>query len=195
VKPSFQIAGDARAAAPALGMLEVASIAAGYAAADRVAKEAPVRLLLCRPASPGKFLILFGGEVADVTSSLRAGTEGLAEPALDTLLLPNADPSLCDALVRVRSEVAVGAAGVVETSTVATMLVAADVAVKTADVELLAARAAMGLGGKSFFVVTGEVAQVRAAVVAAASFARSRGKLAGEVVIPAPHHDLDPFLR
>src|SRR4029079_6067569 len=111
--------------------------------ADRVVKEAPVRLLLCRPASPGKFLVLFGGEVSDVTSSLRAGAEGLAEPPLDTLLLPNADPSLCaplrcptaapsrcDALVRVRREVALRSAGVVETATVATMLVAADVAVK-----------------------------------------------------------------
>jgi len=198
VNLSFQIpAADARggAPAPALGMLEIASIAAGYAAADRVVKEAPVRLLLCRPVSPGKFLVLFGGEVSDVTSSLRAGADGLAEPPLDTLLLPNADPSLCDALVRVRREVALRSAGVVETATVATMLVAADVAVKTAEVDLLAARAALGLGGKSFFVVTGEVAQVRAAVNAGAGFARERGRLVGEVVIPQPHGDLDAFLR
>src|SRR5262249_33924423 len=137
----------------------------------------------------------FGGEVSDVTSSLRAGAESLPEPPLDTLLLPNADPSLCDALVRVRREIELRAAGVVETATVATMLVAADVAVKTADVDVLAARATMGLGGKSFFLVTGEVSQVRAAVTAAAGFARGRGKLVGEVVIPQPHRDLDAFLR
>lgn len=184
-----------RPTGPALGMLEVASIAAGYAAADRVVKEAPVALLLCRAVSPGKFLLLFSGEVSDVTSSLRAGSAGLPEPALDTLLLPQADPSLCDALVRERSEVALGAAGVVECATVATMLLAADVAVKTADVELMSARAAVGIGGKSYFVVTGEVAQVRAAVTAASNFARPRGHWLADVVIPQPHGELDAFLR
>jgi microcompartment protein CcmL/EutN len=180
---------------PALGMLEVASIAAGFEAADRVMKEAAVVLLVCRPVSPGKFLILFSGEVSDVTSSLRAGSAGLPAPALDSLLLPQADPSLCDALVRVRGEVELAAAGVVECATVATMLIAADVAVKTADVALLGARAAVGLGGKSYFVVTGEVSQVRAAVTAAAGFARSRGHWVGDVVIPQPHGELDAWLR
>lgn len=180
---------------PALGMLEVASIAAGFDAADRVMKEAPVTLLVCRPVSPGKFLVLFSGEVSDVTSSLRAGVTGLSAPALDTLLLPQADPTLCDALVRVRKDVELAAAGVVECATVATMLIAADVAVKTADVALLCARAAVGLGGKSFFVVTGEVSQVRAAVTAASNFARPRGHWVGDVVIPQPHAELDAYLR
>jgi microcompartment protein CcmL/EutN len=180
VKPSFEVGTPEGVA---LGLLEVASIAAGYAAADRVAKEAPVRLLLCRAASPGKFLVLF------------SGSEGLPEPPLDTLLLPQADPRLCDALARVRREVEVDAIGVVECATVATMLVAADIAVKTADVDLLAARAALGLGGKAFFLVTGEVSQVRAAVAAAAGFARQRGRHVGDVVIPQPHGELEAYLR
>jgi microcompartment protein CcmL/EutN len=196
VKPSFdELEADASAAGPALGLLEVASIAEGFAAADRVVKAAPVKLLLCRPASPGKHLVLFAGEVSAVQSSLRAGSDGLSQPPLDTLLLPQADPDLVVALATPRRNVAVDAAGIVECSTVAALLVAADVAVKTADVELLTLRAAVGLGGKSFFVCAGEVAQVRAAVNAAAGFARSRGKLVGEVVLAQPHAELDAWLQ
>jgi microcompartment protein CcmL/EutN len=195
VKPSFdEFDAGAMAAGPALGLLEIASIAEGFAAADRVVKAAPVRLLLCRAASPGKHLVLFAGEVAAVTASLRAGSEGLSRPPLDTLLLPQADPGVVAALASPRRKVAIDAAGIVECATVATLLVAADVAVKTADVELLAIRAAVGLGGKSYFVCSGEVAQVRAAVNAAAGFAQSRDQLVGQVVLPQPHRDLDAWL-
>jgi len=195
VKPSFdELDAGAAAAGPALGLLEIASIAEGFAAADRVVKAAPVRLLLCRAASPGKQLVLFAGEVSAVASALRAGAEGLGAPPLDTLLLPQVDPAVVAALGSARRPREVDAVGVVECATVATLLVAADVAVKTADVELAAIRAAAGLGGKAYFVCTGEVAQVRAAVNAAAGFARSRGQLAGEVVLPQPHRDLDAWL-
>lgn len=198
MKPSFdELASSASRSAedPALGLLEIARIAEGFAAADRVVKAAPVQLLLCRPASPGKFLVLFRGEVSAVTSALRAGSEGLSEPPLDTLLLPQADSGLLVALTSARSDVPIDAAGVVECATVATLLVAADIAVKTAEVELVQVRAAVGLGGKSFFVCAGEVSQVRAAVRAAASFAGSRGQLVAEVVIPQPHADLDAWLK
>jgi microcompartment protein CcmL/EutN len=195
VKPSFDdLDAGASAAGAALGMLEIGSIAEGFAAADRAVKAAPVRLLLCRPASPGKHLVLFAGEPAAVASALRAGSEGLTRPPLDTLLLPQADPGVVEALGAAKRSAPIDAAGIVECATVATLLVAADVAVKTADVELATIRAANGLGGKSWFVVTGEVAQVRAAVTAAAGFARSREQLVGEVVLPQPHRDLDAWL-
>ena len=46
MKPSFdELDAGAAAAGPALGLLEIASIAEGFAAADRVVKAAPVRLL------------------------------------------------------------------------------------------------------------------------------------------------------
>ncbi len=195
MKPSFDdLDASASSAGPALGLLEIGSIAEGFAAADRVVKAAPVRLLLCRPASPGKQLVLFAGEVAAVTSALRAGSEGLSQPPLDTLLLPQADPAVVVALGSAGRKVRFDAAGVVECATVATLLVAADVAVKTAEVDLVTIRAAVGLGGKSFFVCGGEVSQVRAAVHAAAGFARSRNHLVAEVVLAQPHRDLDLWL-
>jgi microcompartment protein CcmL/EutN len=82
------------------------------------------------------------------------------------------------------------AIGVVETNTVASAIVAADLALKTATVDLLELRIANGLGGKSFFTLTGEVSDVRSAVAAGARTASERGLLAREVVIARPHPEL-----
>ena len=72
----------------------------------------------------------------------------------------------------------------------ASAIVAADLALKTATVALLDLRIANGLGGKSFFTVTGEVSDVRSAVTAGARTAQEAGCLARDVVIPRPHPEL-----
>jgi microcompartment protein CcmL/EutN len=51
-------------------------------------------------------------------------------------------------------------------------------------------RIANGLGGKSYFTLTGEVSDVRSAVEAGAGLAEERGLLVREVVIARPHADL-----
>ena len=84
----------------------------------------------------------------------------------------------------------IDAVGVVETTTVASTVLSVDLALKTASVDLLDLRIANGLGGKSFYVLTGEVSDVRSAVAAGAGQAQDAGLLAREVVIPRPHPDL-----
>jgi microcompartment protein CcmL/EutN len=79
---------------------------------------------------------------------------------------------------------------VVETTTVASTILSADAALKTATVDLIDVRIANGLGGKSFFVLTGEVSDVRSSVATGARLAQERGLLAREVVIPRPHAEL-----
>lgn len=181
-------------AGEALAMVECAAIADGYAAADRALKAAPVRLLLARPASPGKFLLLFAGSPSAATSSLRAAVEGLPAPPLATLLLPQVEPEVVGALAGEAPSPRGEAAGVVECATVATLLLAADVALKTADVALLQLRAAAGLGGKAFLVLCGEVSQVEAGVAAARRFAEERGHLVATVILSQPHGELARWL-
>ena len=82
----------------------------------------------------------------------------------------------------------------VETSTVAAAIVAADIALKTATVDLFDLRIANGLDGKSFFSVTGPVSDVRSAVIAGAKSAESKGKLLRSVVIARPHPELSLHL-
>ena len=47
-----------------------------------------------------------------------------------------------------------------------------------------------GLGGKSFILLTGEVAAVRAAIEAAEALEETKGLMAQSAVIPSPHPDM-----
>jgi microcompartment protein CcmL/EutN len=169
--------------APALGLIETASIAKGYEAADAVVKQSPVRLLWARTASPGKFVILFVGDVDEVKTALARGLEIARDSREDDILIANVHPHLLEA-VRGPRKIKVDALGIVETHTVATALLAADEAAKAAAAELLEVRLAQHLGGKGFFTIAGSTDDVEAAVARGADIARARGALLREVVIP-----------
>ena len=47
-----------------------------------------------------------------------------------------------------------------------------------------------GLGGKSFILLTGEVAAAKASIDAAEAREETKGLMAASVVIPAPHPDM-----
>jgi len=180
----------------ALALLEISSLARGVVTADAAAKRAPVELLLCEATSPGKYLVLFAGGVAEVEESLLAGANAAADALLDRLFLPQAHVQLLPAiragangLPRVAAEGAAWAAGMLELATVSAALRAADAACKAAEVQLQMLRLARGIGGKGFFILRGELHSVEAAV-AAAREAAGAGMLAGAEIVAAPHADL-----
>lgn len=181
---------------PCIGLLELGSIAKGVEVADAVLKEGRVELLFATPIQPGRYVLLFTGSVQDVGAALERG-EALAETDLvDRLHLQSAHPQIDTGLRRRggRIDGSLDAIGVVETRTVASAIVAADRALKTATVDLIDLRIANGLGGKSFFVLTGEVSDVRAAIGAGAACAQACERLEKSVVIPRPHPELVPHL-
>ncbi|MEO0650146.1 MAG: BMC domain-containing protein [Planctomycetota bacterium] len=181
---------------PSIALIELSSVPRGVECADRVLKEAQVELLFSTPVQPGKYVLLFTGSVEDCRSALRAGADVAREARVDELLIPQVHSQVLRALRR-RGGVIEGqldAVGVVETRTVAASIVAADVALKAATVDLIDLRIANGLGGKSFLVVTGEVSDVRASVGAAADSAGATGALLDRTVIPQPHRDLSRHL-
>jgi microcompartment protein CcmL/EutN len=57
-------------------------------------------------------------------------------------------------------------------------------------VDLLNVRLATGIGGKSFVVVSGDVAAVKAAVDTGSRGAREAGALVAETVIPNPRPEV-----
>jgi len=83
---------------PALALLELDSIARGYVVADAVVKRAGVTLSMAEAVTPGKYLLLFSGEVAEVQEAFQAGVETAGRTLLDKLLLPMAAEGLVDAL-------------------------------------------------------------------------------------------------
>ena len=183
---------DDVAPAACIGLLELCSVARGIETADALLWQANVEVLCATPVQPGKYVVLFTGSVQDVTSAVQRGAEVAGPDLVDQLLIEQVHEQIVPTLQRKGGHIngVLDALGVVETTTVASTILACDAALKTASVDLVDLRIANGLGGKSFFTLTGEVSDVRSAVARAASRASERGLLAREVVVPRPHPDL-----
>ena len=177
---------------PCIGLLELCSVARGVEVADAILWEAEIEVLFASPVQPGKYVMLFTGSVQDVGAALRRGVELAGSDLVDQLHITQVHSQVEDGLRRTGGQVNgdLDAIGVVETTTVASSILAADAALKTATVDLLDLRIANGLGGKSFFALTGEVSDVRSSVQAGARSAEESGTLARQVVIPRPHPEL-----
>lgn len=175
---------------PAIGLIEFNSVAKGIVVTDFVAKKAPVKILETHPICPGKYMLLFTGDVGPVEESLDEGVLKGADAVINRLLLPNVHPDVVPAIAGSTKIEKFLSIGVIETFSVASCVVAADVAAKAAEIELIEIRLANGLGGKAYFTFTGELHFVEAALEAAHAFVMSEGTLAGREIIPAPHADL-----
>jgi microcompartment protein CcmL/EutN len=172
---------------PAIGFVEMSSIARGVEATDAMLKMADVELLMTTIIPRGKYLVMINGAVADVESSMRAGLETAEGVVLDHFVIQNVHRQL-PAAVRGRVKVdRVEAVGLIETKEVAPAIYAGDAAVKAAAVTLIEARNQPG--GKGLVVVTGEVGAVRSAVAAGVATVKD-GLLVAEVVIPYAHEAL-----
>jgi len=178
----------------AIGLIELSSIARGYITSDAMVKKAPVRLLESRAVTPGKYLVLVGGDVAEVDEAMKAGIAQTGDKLLDSLFLPQVHEQVLPLLLGVvPPRVSPDAMAIIETGSVASTIVSADAAVKAAEVWLLEMKLAIGIGGKGYFSLTGELHQVQAAVEAAT------GAVAGQwivntEIIARPHEDLTSFL-
>jgi len=171
-----------------IGFIETSSIAKGIEATDAMMKMAEVELLMTTIIPHGKYLIMIGGNVADVESSLRAGMSTAAGTVLDHFIIQNIHPELPPAIKgRVKVD-RIEAVGIIETKEVASAIYAGDAAVKAANIKLIEARNQPG--GKGLVVLTGEVGAVRTAVAAGVASIKKDGMLIGEVVIPFAHEAL-----
>lgn len=174
---------------PAIALWEFASIVEGVNAADAIAKGAPIALLFTGTTHPGKYVVLVAGDTASVEVATNIVAD-LSVQLIDDVFLADIDPSVADAMISSDTSAATAAEaiGLVETSTVASGIDAADAAVKAADVELAALRMADGIDGKAYLVVEGTIGEVEAAVEA--GVARAGSKLVASVVIPQLTDDL-----
>ena len=175
---------------PALALLEFNSIAAGIQAADAMVKRAPIDVIKAGTVQPGKYLVLIRGEVADVEESLAAGREVGGDTAVDFVYLPQVHPEVVEVVGGGRVPEVTDALGVVETTTVAAAIHAADAGVKGAEVRLVEVRLADGLGGKGIVLFSGLVADVEAAVEIGVGVLERPDLLVRQVVIPQLHPEM-----
>ena len=174
----------------AIGIVELSSIAAGYAVSDAMLKAAAVDMLLARSICSGKYMVMVGGDVADVKASTEAGVDTGEGAVIDSAVLSNLDPAVIPAISGATAVEDLDALGVIESFSVTSLIEAADTAVKAANIQLVEIRLAMALGGKAFVTLTGDVSSVQAAVDAGSELVAEKGLLVHKVVIPRPHPNL-----
>jgi microcompartment protein CcmL/EutN len=160
----------------ALALVEFASIAAGTRAADALVKKAPVRLERMGTLQPGKLAVLFTGDVASVELSWREALRVGEGAVADQVFLPHVEASVYRAALGTVARFAGDTLGVIEATTMAATVEAADAAVKGASVRVLAIRLGDGLGGKGVAHLSGAQHDVEAAVGIGAARARRPGR-------------------
>ena len=173
-----------------IGLIELSSIAAGFLVADAMLKAADVELVLARTICSGKYMILVRGNVSAVKASVEAGASTGTFAVIASFVIANLHESIFPAISGTNKVETLEALGVVESFSVASLIEAADAAVKAADVQLVELRLAMALGGKAFMTMTGNVSAVQSAVEVGARVVAEQGMLVNKGVIPRPRPEL-----
>ena len=177
---------------PALGVLEVSSIARGIVAADAGLKRAPAVLLHSRAISGGKHLVMFEGGVAEVEEALAAARAIAGDLVLDRVELAAADDQVWPMLGAPiappdwTQDAGAEAVAIIETATVCAAVAAADAACKVALVIVRDTRFAVDLAGKAYFTLTGTLDAIEAAALAATAVTADRLVALEVIAQPAP---------
>lgn len=179
---------------PALGVLEIGTIARGIVTADAGLKRSPAILLHSRAVSGGKHLVFFEGGVAEVEEAMSAALLAAGDALLDKVQLPNADDQVWPMFGAPltppdwSADPDAEAVAIIETKTVCAAIAAADAACKAAEVLVRDTRFAIDLAGKAYFTLTGSLDAIEAAAGAARDVADQR--IVGLEVIAHPAPDL-----
>ena len=174
----------------AIGVIELKSIAKGIEATDAALKSAGISLVSARPACPGKYEIILTGTISDVTSAVEHVKNRFDEKLVDSAIMGRIDEQVITALFGTAPTEKKGSLGIIETYSAASIIKAADIAVKTARVSIFELRTSRGMGGKGIVLIVGDVGDVTAAVEAGARHAKDQSMLAYTAVIAAPHKEL-----
>ncbi len=170
----------------AIGMIEFKTVSAGITAADQMVKTAEVELLEAQTVCPGKYIALIAGDLSAVNAAVERAKNTRGEELIDSFVLGNPDESIFPAIYGSSEIDGVNALGILETYDAASIIVAADIAAKTAIVKLIELRVAKGMCGKSYMLITGEVAACEAAIAKARAAVGDKGMYLDSSVIAHP---------
>jgi len=174
---------------PAIGMIETNSIARGILVHDVMLKKAKVETVQSNTICPGKYIVFITGLEEDVNQAMSDGMHYGGSAVIDSLIIPNISETIFPAILGGNQDIEIDAVAIIETFSVSSAIILADMAVKRTDVHLLDLRLAQGLGGKAYFIITGPIYAVEDSAAHVEDNAES-GMLTNIEVIPAPHDDL-----
>ena len=170
----------------AIGMVEYKTVSTGIQAADLMLKTADVEILEAQVVCPGKYIVLITGDLSAVNASVEASKTQYPQQMIDSFVLGNPHESIFSAIYGASEIEEVKALGVLETFSAASIIVAADAAAKTSLVELIELRIAKGMCGKSYMLLTVDVAAVEAAIERGKEEAGNSGMFLESSVIAGP---------
>ena len=124
----------------ALGMIEVQSIPLGVNAGDAMLKAATVQLVTAQPVCAGKYIVIVTGEVSAVSESVAAGKAEAGQRLIDSMVISHVHEQVPRAINACNEIGEVAAIGVMEAYSLCAAVVAADAAVKAADIHLMDVR-------------------------------------------------------
>lgn len=174
----------------ALGMIEFATVSAGVTAADAMVKAANVELIEAQTVCPGKYIALIHGDLSAVKAAVDVAKSQYEERYINSFVLGNPHEDIFPAIYGASQIGKVQALGIIESFDAASIIVAADVAAKTAVVKLIELRIAKGMCGKSYLYLTGEVADVNAAIDHARNEMADKGTYLDSSVIAHPDEQI-----
>ena len=174
----------------AIGVIELKSIPKGVEATDAALKSAGVEAVSAHPACPGKYELILSGSISNITAAVEHVVAKFGNYVIDSSVMGRIDEQVIKALFGTQTGPRNGSLGLIETYSAASCIKAADLAVKTAKVEIFDLRVSRGMGGKGVVMLTGEIGDVTAAVEAGAKYATELGQLSSQSIIAAPHEDL-----
>ncbi len=166
-----------------LGIVESKTIAAGVYLADAMMKAASVELVRASTICSGRYLIYVSGDRDAVATSVSIA-QGSGLKLKDSYVISQVSSEILAVLKKDVPVDRVQAMGVVECRSVSSGIVAADTVVKRSDVQLARFVSGQGINGKSYFVMSGDVASIEEAAEAARSVLGKN--LVEAVVIPRP---------
>ncbi len=170
----------------AIGMIEFKTVSAGITAADQMVKTANVEILEAQTVCPGKYIAIIAGDLSAVQAAVERARWTRPDALIDDFVLGNPDPSIFPAIYGTTQIENLNALGILETYDAASIIVAADIAAKTAIVDLIELRIAKGMCGKSYLLLTGEVAACEAAIARAKDAVGDKGMFLDSSVIANP---------
>ena len=177
-----------------VGIIEISNITKGYLVCDTILKLTSIKMLSAGSVCPGKFVMVFTGTISSVSHACQHIQESFSEYILDISEFGNIDDRIFDAINGVIDGRLTGAVGIIETYSAASCILAADHALKAANVDIAELRLARGMGGKSFVSLTGTISSVNEAVEVGKSFASENGFLNDTTIIASPHEDLWQYI-
>ncbi|MCX6384240.1 MAG: BMC domain-containing protein [Actinobacteria bacterium] len=174
----------------AIGIVEFRSIAVGIAAVDIIVKASEVNIVDAKSICPGKYYILFSGGASEVQNSFNTILYESEKFIVDAVTIANVYPQVISAMTQTTIIEEFKAIGVIETLTSPSIIVAADMAVKASDVDLVEIRIARALGGKNFCIINGDISSVKESVMAGIKYAQEKDFLVDYQIIASPHPSL-----